>query len=80
MVDARRINEIQNAVMYPHVLRKRIAAEVHHGGGRSGFQVDALQSVDTVGDEKSIKRKVVFFMFQVVFELPIGTFYWDKYR
>ena len=55
MVDARRINKIQNAVVNPHILSKGIATEVHHGGGRSGFQVDALQGVDAIVDEKGVE-------------------------
>ena len=55
MVDARRINEIQNAVVNPHILSKRIAAEVQNGGGRSSFQVDALQGIDAIVDEEGVE-------------------------
>ena len=55
MVDARGINEIQNAIVNPHILSKGIAAEVHDGGGRSSFQIDALQGVDAIVDEEGVE-------------------------
>ena len=55
MIESRRINEIQHPIMNPHVLREGIAAEVHDGGGGAGLQVDALQGIDAVVDEKSVE-------------------------
>ena len=55
VVHTRRINEIQNAVMNPHILSEGISAEVHHGGGRSGFQVDAFQGIDAIVDKEGVE-------------------------
>ena len=41
--------------MNPHIFRKGIAAEVHHGGGRSGFQVDVFQGIDAIVNEEGIE-------------------------
>ena len=41
--------------MYPHVLCKGIAAEIHDGSDSTCFHVNALQGVDTIINEESVK-------------------------
>ena len=41
--------------MNPHVLRERVAAEVHDGGDGACLQVDAFEGVDAVVDEEGVE-------------------------